>query len=881
MGEVYRARDTRLGREVAIKTLPSAVAGDAERIARFEREAQVLASLNHPNIATIHGVEESGAAKFIVLELVPGRSLAEILRAEGARPVSESLAIARQIAEALEAAHARNIVHRDLKPANIMVTPDGHVKVLDFGLAKALDASDIVDPANSPTMTAPTRAGIILGTAGYMAPEQARGRDVDKRSDIWAFGCVLYEMLTGKRAFAGADVTDVLAAIVRDDPDWTALPETLPPMASVFLKRAFRKDPRERVQDVGDMRLALGGGFDLPAAHRPAVAARPPGSQRLIAGLLLAGLCVAIGAGLTRWMRPETTATSVPSVRRFPLSTAPATLAIATVNRDLVLTPDGSRVVYFAIHNGKRHLYVRSLDALAGEPIRAADRWFEPFVSFDSRWIGFSDESDFVMKKIPIAGGPPVAIAPIGEEIVGASWGPDDSIVFAKRGNGTGLWKVSASGGAIESLTTPDASRGEIRHAWPDVLPDGRAVLFAIESGSAGRTTDIAVLDLATRTRKTLVHGTNPKFSPSGHLLYAVEGVLMAVRFDPVALETYGDSVPVLQDVLTKRPGGPYVRFASADFSISADGTLAYVPSSLLHRKLVWVDRSGAREVIDAPTRAYLQARISPDGSRLALAAESDLWSWDLTRKALSLLTTEPGIDINPVWMPDGRRVVFGAARGSAGIDLYIMAADGTGRAERITESSSTSIPTSIVPDGPRVMFNRNAGVAGEDMLLVSLDSSHRVTPLLATGSAERNGELSPDGRWFAYESNESGTIEVYVRPFPNVDGGRWQISSGGGFQPAWTSGGRELVYETPGPKLMSTAINYVPAFSVGATRAVVQTPHYVAPGPAGRAYDVSPDGKRFLVIEPAPETAGDSAATMVVVLNWTEELKRLLPAIR
>jgi hypothetical protein len=875
MGEVYRARDTRLSREVAVKALSAAVAGDAERIARFEREAQVLASLNHPNIATIHGVEESNGETFIVLELVPGRSLAEILRAEGARPVSESLSIARQIAGALESAHAKGIVHRDLKPANIMVAPDGHVKVLDFGLAKALDAEgspETPDPANTPTMTAPTAAGVVLGTAGYMAPEQARGRAADTRSDIWSYGCVLYEMLTGTRAFPGEDVADRMAAIVRDEPDWAALPPALPPMAAVFLKRCLRKEPKERVQDIGDVRLALDGAFDAPAWDGRAIAPRPRASRWLVPSLALAALLVAAGVGLA-WMLASKTSSPAGRVRRFPLSTAPAALSIASVNRDVVITPDGNRVIYFAVHNGKRQLYVRPLDALAGEPLRAADLWFEPFVSFDGRWVGFNDEADYTMKKMPITGGPPAAIAPVGVEIMGASWGADDVIVFAKRTSGSGLWKVPASGGAVEPLTTVDASRGEIRHLWPEVLPGGRGVLFTIESGLEARNTDIGVLDLVSGARKTLLKGTNPKFSSSGHLLFVAGGVLNAVQFDPGALEIRGAPVEVLQEVFTKSNGG-------ADFSVSSDGALVYISSAsgVVRRNLVWLDRSGGREVIDSPAQAYIQARISPDASRLAISAAGDLWSWDLSRKALSRLTTDPGIDSNPVWLPDSRRLLFSSARASGPVNVYMMAADGTGPVERITNSATADVPNSVVPGPARLIFRHDTPSTSQDLMLVPLEPPYRVTPLLVSGFAEKDGELSPNGRWFAYTSNESGSTELYVRPFPNVDSGKWQISSGGGFQPAWTSDGRELAYESPDGRIMTTAIDDVPAFKPGATRVAVSTPHFVGASSSARAYDVTPDGKRFLVIESSSESAGDSAAMIVVVLNWAEELKRLLP---
>jgi serine/threonine-protein kinase len=547
-------------------------------------------------------------------------------------PLEEALSIAKQIAEALEAAHEHSIIHRDLKPANIKLRPDGTVKVLDFGLAKIMEdvgrvlpsgpagvaGSKEQDPAyvlsQSPTITSPaaTRMGVILGTAAYMSPEQARGKAVDKRTDIWAFGSVLYEMLTGKRAFPGEDVTDTLAAIVRGEPDWEALPANVPPTLRVYLRRCLQKNPRDRVHDIADMRLAFEGAFDLPAAPADVRSvADAKKSWQSLAVPVTAALILIFLSGVTTWVLKPTPAERPGPIRRFAVTAAPAALAIANTNRDLAITPDGTRIVYFAGNGSSRQLYVRSLDALDGTAIREAEFFFEPFVSPDGKWIGFNDEADYTLRKISVAGGPAVSIAPVGREILGATWGPDDSIVFATTEGGTGLWRVAAGGGKPVALTKPDKERGEISHAWPEFLPGGKALLYTIRSSDASQ---VAALNLETGEQKVLLPvGTSPRFSPTGHLVYGVETTLRAVRFDPTRLEVLSDPIPVLESVAAKPSGG-------VDFSVAGDGTLVYVGgSNLIQRRLVWVDRRGSAQPLKAPLRRYQTLQISPDGARVAL----------------------------------------------------------------------------------------------------------------------------------------------------------------------------------------------------------------------------------------------------------------------
>jgi eukaryotic-like serine/threonine-protein kinase len=888
MGEVYRARDTKLNRNVALKILPDAFASDADRLARFSREAQTLAALNHPSIAQIHGFEESGDVRALVMELVEGEDLSAVI-ARGPVPVSDALAITRQVALALETAHDAGIVHRDLKPANIKVKEDGTVKVLDFGLAKALDpnagwspglskSAGFADPSsNSPTMTSPamTAMGMILGTAAYMSPEQAKGRAVNRRADIWAFGCVLYEALTGTRAFPGDDLTETLAAVVRGEPDWSLLPADLPPTVGVFLRRCFAKSAKDRVQDIGDMRLALEGAFDVPLAA--GTERRPVSVLRQLRSLPFATVTVLLiaASGLMGWLLRPMPATVPQPLRQFTL-TPSESLAIANSNRDMAITPDGSRLVYLAGQGAERTLYVRSLESLAPIALRKGERFFEPFVSPDNKWVAFNDESDFTLRKVPLAGGPPVTIASVGREISGATWGADDSIVFAFNGFESGLMQLSAGALSANVLTTPDKALGEVAHVWPEFLPDGQALIYTARSGVRGERSQIWALDLRTRTSKKLLEtGTGAKYSATGHLLYGVENALWAVPFNAVTLEVHGEAVQLRPAVLTKSTG-------AVDFAVSAEGTLAYVTgsSSNTRRRLVWIDRAtGGRQPVNLPERAYTMLRISPDGSRVALDIrdeESDIWIWDLARNVPTKITNDPSADTMPIWTPDSARVVFSSRR-SGFPNLFVQPADGTGKAERLTEDNLTQYPSAVTRDG-QVIYWEIGTETRLDVLMVPLAGANRTpVPLLKTTAIERNPELSPDGKWLAHSSDENqpAAQEIYVRPFPNVGGGRVQISSGGGMYPAWhPRTGNELFYVRPDGKLLAVPMR--DGKPSGPAR-VVDGGFFVAPNP--RSYDISPDGKRLLVIEDMTGVSGVSAQGMVVVLNWAEGLSRRPPA--
>src|SRR5262245_3847082 len=646
MGEVYRARDTKLDRAVAIKILPEAFAADTERIARFEREAKTLASLNHLNIAHIHGLEESNGVRALVMELVEGEDLAQRI-ARGAIPVGEALPIARQIAEALEAAHEQGIIHRDLKPANIKVRRDGTVKVLDFGLAKAMEPSYAqgasarqAHASMSPTITTPamTQAGMILGTAAYMSPEQALGKPVDQRADIWAFGCVLYEMLTGQRAFDGQGVSGTLARVLEREPDWAKLPATLSPSLRTYIRRCLEKDPRQRVQAIGDVRLALEGAFETALSQTAAPAVAVGWRRVALAGV---AAIIASGAiiGTLVWVAMRQAEPTSPRVSRLQLTpVGAAALSIGWNDRDLAITPDGSRVIY--VGNQGTQIFVRALDALAPVAVFTGRGMSGLFVSPDGQWIGFHDDSG-VLKKVAVAGGPAVTLATIDTAgSSGATWGPDDTIIVATNSVDTGLQRISAAGGPLTVLTRPDRAQGEADHFWPEMLPGGRAVLFTITSLTGGvDAAQVAVLDLQTGTRKIVVRGgSHAHYVPSGlgspnrgerdggHLVYAAAGTLRAVPFDLARIETRGTPVTLVPDVVTTIKGG-------MNAVVADDGTLAYVLGTVegTPRTLVWVDRQGHETPIAAPPRPYLLPALSPDGTHVAVFAndqERDVWLW-------------------------------------------------------------------------------------------------------------------------------------------------------------------------------------------------------------------------------------------------------------
>jgi serine/threonine-protein kinase len=847
MGEVYRARDTKLDRDVALKILTEAFVHDPDRVARFQREAKTLASLNHPNIGGIYGLEEASGVTALVLELVEGPTLADRI-ARGPIPLDEALPIAKQIAEALEAAHEHGIIHRDLKPANIKVRDDGAVKVLDFGLAKAVGPAEAghyvpqnVAPDNrsvrlqpdltaAPTITSPammTGAGVILGTAAYMSPEQARGKAVDKRADIWAFGCVLYEMLTGKRAFQGVDISDVFVAIVRDEPDWTALPPETPASIRRLLRRALAKDPKLRFREAGSAIVEIEEArmtSDLET-RRASPMPRLHLWQRPAAAAAIA-LLVAIIAGAAVWIltRP---ATAPAQAVRFSIPLEDAVNFSATGRHVVAISPDGSRVAYVA----NNRIYLRPLDQMQATPIRGTEVggvWAfgrSPFFSADGQWIGFW--GDGALKRVAVTGGAPVALSR-AEIPWGAWWGEDGTILFGL--GPTGIWQVPATGGTAEVLIK--VNEGE-QAASPQRLPGGEWVLFTLRPAGVSdwNQAQIVVQSVATGQRTVAIEGgRDARYLPTGHLVYALDGVLYAVPFDLDTRQTTGGAVSVVEGV-----GDAGIATAAAHFSVAANGSLVYAEvggGGGEPQTYVWVDRDGRETPVPARPRPYQEFNLSPDGTRVAVRVQDpapDIWIYDLERQTETRLTFDPGTELFPTWTPDGRRVAFGGDR----VPLSWRAADGTGAVEVLAEirEEPNRRPQAFSPDGKTLVFEVFPTPARLSRL--TLEGSRTVTPLLSdTTINQRNAVLSPDGRWLAYESYESGTAEVYVRPFPEVNAGRWQLSIGGGRWPAWhpSPRGRELFYV--GPKgLMAAAVTTTPTFTPGAVSPLFDTAGYPAAG--------------------------------------------------
>jgi len=871
MGEVYQAHDTKLGRDVAIKVLPEAFAHDPERLSRFQREAKMLAALNHPNIATIYGLEHSGGTHYLVMELVPGENLAERVKREGAVPIEETLTIAKQIADALEAAHEKSIIHRDLKPANVKVTPEGKVKVLDFGLAKAFAGDGAnEDPSNSPTLSrAATMQGVILGTAAYMSPEQARGKEVDKRTDIWAFGCVLYELFTGKQAFTGEDITEILAAVVMKEPAFDALPAKISPAIRTLLIRCLRKDRRQRLPDAGAARIEIEEALAAPLATKSAIAKVP---QRAVwrwalilsLGMLLLGAAI---ASLAVWnLKPM----SPKPVTRTVITLQPGQQLASLDNGPAVaISPDGTHLAYAAIQNGTQQLYLRAMDSLESRSVPGTDGAITPFFSPDGQWVGFFAGGK--LKKISASGGAAVTLGGFGGNALGASWGDEGTIVFA-TGTNPLLQRVSDAGGAPQSLIRLD--KGETTHRWPEFLPGGKAVLFAASAVNGNWTNaQVAVQSVATGERRNLIQGgTHPRYASSGHLVYEYGGSLMAAPFDPQRLTVTGAAVPMVEGVLQSTLSG------AAQYSFSASGSLVYVPggsSGGSLSTLVWVGRNGAPQPLAAPPHAYQHPRLSPDGRRAAVGIveeESQVWMYDLSRETLTRFTFEGNSNRNPTWTPDGKRIAFESSK-EGPQNVFWQSADGSGGLERLTTSEHTQAPMSWSPDGQLLAFLDVDPTTGFDIGVLRL-GDRKTQPFLRTSFAESAPRFSPDGHWLAYISDESGRYEIYVQPYPGP-GGKWQISTDGGTEPVWNRNGRELFYRS-GNKMMAVDITTQPAFAAGKPHMLFEGPYLPTPLTFPN-YDVSLDGQRFLMLKPT-EQAGAAATQIVVVQNWFEELKQKVP---
>jgi serine/threonine protein kinase/dipeptidyl aminopeptidase/acylaminoacyl peptidase len=877
MGIVWRAVDETLGRDVAIKVLPPGVGEDPRRLARFEREAKLLASLNHSNIAAIFSLHVHDGVHFLAMEFVPGEDLSvRLLR--GAIPLGETLRIARQIAEALEEAHEQGVVHRDLKPANVKLTPSGRVKVLDFGLAKAFiepsePALDAGASTSSDSVLAPvtTREGAVLGTAAYMPPEQARGLPVDKRADIWAFGAVLYEMLTGARPFGGATVVDLLAAVVTAEPDWTRLPSGTPAAVVRLLQRCLQKDARQRLRDIGDARIELAQLEAGVADPSPLPAPPPPPAPSPVwrgAALFAAGLAV---AGLVAW-RVMPTAPAPAPVERLNVEMPPGTRledVVGAARQALALSRDGTRLVFLVREpDGRRQLYLRRVDRIAAEPITGAAGGDMPFFSPDGQWLGFA--ADGKLKKVLLSGGQPVTICGAPEPR-GASWGDDDTIVFTAGARG-GLSRVPASGGTPTTLTTVDPSRNEDSHRWPLVLPGARAVVFNVElEDETSGTRHIDLLEFATGARRTIVpSGSYPRLA-AGRLLYGQAGNLYAVPFDTARLSMTGTPVPVLDDVRMDLTATGRV-FADASLS----GALAYVPGFPRPgaRRLLWLDRAGTVTPVTAETRAYRGAQLSPDGRRLAVLIEdvagTTVWLLDLARNTWNRLTSA-GEATTPAWTPDGRRILFSASLGGSP-GIHGVPADGSGPASPISAAPALIDMPEVLPDGVRALVAVQ-DADGDDISRLSL-ADGTLTPVITGPGSQVSPALSPSGRYLAYTSNESGRREVFIRAMTG-EPRKWTVSVAGGAAPRWRRDERELFY-VEGMRLMAVPIEPGPALSFGTPRALFDEPGLAWSKVDLRRYDVTADGQRFLVVR--PEAWEMAPLSIVVAPRFGQELDARVP---
>jgi serine/threonine protein kinase/Tol biopolymer transport system component len=861
MGEVYRARDTRLGREVAIKILPRAFIADKDRLARFEREARVLASLNHPHIAAIHGIEDSPMdggppVRALILELVEGETLAERIAHSGSKgvPVKEALDIARQIADALDAAHEKGVIHRDLKPANIKITPQGVVKVLDFGLAKLEVIGAGEEFTEAPTLTInDTREGLVIGTAAYMSPEQARGEMVDKRTDIWAFGCVLYEMLTGKPPFKAGNASETLARVLREDVDRSLLPLGLSPVIGVFLMRCLHKDPKQRVSSIADLRLALDGAFDTAPSRDLSQSPSQRKGRRAWFVLIAALAVIAALIGISAFR-----AAPPPAEIRLEMATLPTPDPIS-----LAVSPDGQKVVFAATSNGRPRLWLRSLGAASAAPLEGTDGGFYPFWSPDSKSIGFFANGK--LERIDLDGGlmRELANAP---NPTGGTWNREGTILFTPNMAGP-IFQIPATGGRAAALPQFEPKRGTER--FPLFLPDGHHFLYYVPTGSEPRGVYVGQLD--GRASVHLLEADAPAvYAPvSRHLLFVRQGRLMAQEFDPATLALSRNPFPIADQVVTD--GIP----TSVALSSSAAGPVVYRAGvGRAQRQYIWFDRTG-KEIgkVGEPNEAGPgNPALSADGRRVAtnrtIDGNTDVWILDLRRDLLNRFTFDMAADAVPTWSPDSSQIVFDSDR-SGVYDLYLKQANGSGTEELLLATPQNKAPVDWSPDGNFILYRSPGPSTGFDLWALPVHGDRKPFAVVQTNFEERDAQFSPDGKWIAYQSNESGRVEVVVQSFPSPDS-KLQVSREGGAQVRWRADGKELFYIALDGRLIAVPIQFASdgrSVQAGAPVPLFRTRVGGAvQGSSRQQYVVSPDGQRFLMNTLAEE---GNASPITVILNW------------
>ena len=842
MGEVYRARDTRLERHVAIKVLPEEFARDPDLLVRFEREAKLLASLNHPHIAQIYGLEDNGSTRALVMELIEGPTLADRI-ARGSVSPEEALAIARQIASALEAAHEQGIIHRDLKPANIKLRPDGTVKVLDFGLAKLADASPGSSHASALTSPGMTRAGVVLGTPAYMSPEQARGQAVDARADLGAFGCVYYEMLAGRRPFDGDTASDAIASMLTRDPDWKALPDRTPAPVRRLLRRCLARDVGRRLRHAGDVRLELDetasgqSGDDAPASSsRPARAPILPWAIAIVASV------AALWLGWRVWAGAGATATGPARTTRLELNLPPGLELFPSTSTTVVASPDGQSIGYVGTSGGGRSVYLRRLDAFDAQPVRGTVGTTTFAFSFDGESLILVTAGG-ELKTVSLADGLVTTVTRGASLLYGLTPAANDEIVFVRSGT---LWVIPRSGGDARQLTT--RGENELMHAWPASLPDGRTVLFTVETTSGPRAEAVTVAN--GERRVVLNEASRAKLGPEGRLFFYRDDRLLATSFDASALRAIGAPRAVIENVPDLGGGTPVG-------DVSPSGLMVFAADAP-QRRLVWVSRDGAETPASDAARSYMNPRISPDGTRIVVQAGA-LWVHDLRRNAVErLATVAASANAFPMWLSDNTTVMH-----RSGFGLRVQSTTSGSQGRTLPGTTEFDYPVALLADGQTLLIQRSSPDTSFDVLTAPIDDVSRATPLIQTAAYEGGARPSPDGRWLVYVSNESTRNEVYVRPLRGSDW-RQQVSTDGGTQPAWNPNGREIFYRF-GDRMMAVAVAAAGEnLDLSSPRQLFARTYSYGAGITMANYDVAKDGLRFLMVRD-----DSTVGRLRVTLNW------------